>query len=111
MREQRLDPTVDVESRKRLVLIYYDESIFNTNEGQKWAWGSGDEPIIQLKTKSGGIMVSNFIERHDDFLKIPKFQAQHAGLPRTARVLLEYGAKNLMDGYSYTGTVSASSGM
>ena len=42
-------------------------------------------------------MVSDFIEQHDSFLRIPEFQAQHAGLPNTARVRLEYGAEK--EGY------------
>jgi hypothetical protein len=32
--------------RKNLVLIFHDESIFNTNEGQTWIWGTGDQPYI-----------------------------------------------------------------
>ena len=91
--ERALTPPIDAESRKRLVLIYHDESIFNTNEGQKWAWATGDESIIQPKTKGAGIMVSDFVEQHDGFLRIPEFQAQHAGLPSTARIRLEYGAE------------------
>ena len=30
-----------------------------------WAWATGEEPIIQPKTKDAGTMVSNFIEQHD----------------------------------------------
>lgn len=95
--ERALTPPIDAESRKRLVLIYHDESIFNTNEGQTWAWATGEEPIIQPKTKGAGIMVSDFIEQHDGFLRLPEFQARHADLPSTARVLLEYGAEK--EGY------------
>ena len=40
--ERALTPTIDTESRKKLVLIDHDKSIFNTNEGQKWAWATGD---------------------------------------------------------------------
>lgn len=47
---------------------YHDESIFNTNEGQKWAWATGDKPIIQPKTKEAGITVSDFIEHGGGFL-------------------------------------------
>ena len=38
-------------------------------------------------------MVSDFIEQRDGYLRIPEFQAQHAGLPSTACKLLEYGAE------------------
>ena len=37
---------------KNLFLIYHDESIFNTNEGQTWMWAGEDAPIIQPKTKA-----------------------------------------------------------
>lgn len=42
-------------------------------------------------------MVSDFIEQHDGYLRLPEFQAEHAGLPSSARVLLEYGAEK--EGY------------
>ena len=49
--ERPTTPPPDAETRKKLVLIYHDESIFNTNEGQQWFWGTGDEPYIQPKQK------------------------------------------------------------
>ena len=81
--ERAATPPPDAEHRKRLVLIYHDESIFNTNEGQKWAWTTG-----------AGIMVSDFIEQHDRCLRLDE---EEAGIPKTARVLLEYGAEK--EGY------------
>ena len=92
--ERVATPPPDAEHRKRLVLIYHDESIFNTNEGQKWAWATGEEPIIQPKTKGAGIMVSDFIEQHDGCLRLDK---EEAGVPKTARVLLEYGEGGLLE--------------
>ena len=56
--------------RKKLVLIYHDESIFNTNEGQVWMWAGEDVPIIQPKTKGSGIMVSDFVAVHSGFLRL-----------------------------------------
>ena len=29
------------EGKKELVVIYHDESIYNSNEGQTWMWGGG----------------------------------------------------------------------
>ena len=52
-------PGPDAESQKQLTLIYHDESIFNTNEGQSWMWATEDTPVIQPKTKGSGIMVSD----------------------------------------------------
>ena len=39
---------------KKLVMIFHDESIFNTNEGQTWMWGTSDKPAILPKTKGSG---------------------------------------------------------
>ena len=81
------------------MLIYHDESIFNTNEGQTWFWGTGDEPYIQPKTKGAGIMVSDFIDQHSGFLRLTDEQhnlacASDANFPKSAR---EYGAER--EGY------------
>ena len=62
--ERPATPPPDAETRKKRVLIYHGESIFNTNEGQTWFWGTGDEPFIQPKTKGAGIMVSDFVDQH-----------------------------------------------
>lgn len=56
-------PPPDVASRKRLVLIYNNQSIFNTNEGQTDIWVTEDTLVIQLKTKGAGVMVSDFIDQ------------------------------------------------
>ena len=89
-------PPPDAEMRKKLVLIYHDESIFNTNEGQVWMWAGEDAPIIQPKTKGSGIMVSDFVDVHSGFLKLSDTEHDLAkttdpDFPKTARVLLEYG--------------------
>ena len=62
--ERAATPPPDTETRKKLVLIYHDESIFNTNEGQTWMWATEDAPILQPKTKGSGIMESDFIDQH-----------------------------------------------
>ena len=38
------------------------------NYGQNWMWGEEDRPAILPKTKGSGIMVSDFVEEHGDFL-------------------------------------------
>lgn len=47
----------DDKEKEELVVIDYDESIFNTNEGQTWMRGEDDRPAIHPKTKGSGIMV------------------------------------------------------
>ena len=95
--ERAATPPPDAESRKTLVLIYHDESIFNTNEGQVWMWATEDAPILQPKTKGSGIMVSDFIEQHSGFLRLTDSELDVARerdpeFLKSARVLLEYGA-------------------
>ena len=95
--ERAATPPPDAETRKRLVLLYHDESIFNTNEGQIWMWAQEDAPILQPKTKDSGIMVSDFVDQHCGYLQLT--DREHAAakatdpdFPKAARVLLEYGA-------------------
>ena len=95
-------PGPDAESQKQLTLIYHDESIFNTNEGQSWMWATEDTPVIQPKTKGSGIMVSDFIEPHNGFLRLTDAElavakAADPDMVQMARVLLEYGAER--EGY------------
>ena len=45
--------------KHELIIIYYDESFFNTNEGQSWMWGTGEEPCLQTKTIGTGIKMSD----------------------------------------------------
>ena len=58
--ERAATPPPDAE---KLVLLYHDKSIFNMNEGQTWMWAMEDAPILQPKTKSSGIMVSDFVDQ------------------------------------------------
>ena len=70
LRSKAATPIPDAESRKTLVLMFHDESIFNTNEGQTWMWAAEGQPIIQSKTRGSGIMVSDFIDEHSGYLKL-----------------------------------------
>ena len=92
----------DDNDKKELVLIYHDESIFNTNEGQTWMWGESERPAILPKTKGSGIMVSDFVEEHGGYLKLSPVELVQAkrtypNIQPAARRLLEYGAER--EGY------------
>ena len=83
---------------KKLVMIYHDESIFNTNEGQTWMWGTDNNPAILPKTKGSGIMVSDFVEEHGGYLRLSEDELDAAAeidpeFPFEARQLLQYGAE------------------
>ena len=92
--ERTATPPSDAETRKTLVQIYHDESIFNTNEGQTWMWATENTPVIQPKTKGAGVMVSDFIDQHQGFLCIT--EEEHAitshdhNFPIMARVMSQY---------------------
>ena len=88
----------DDDDKKTLVLIYHDESIYNTNEGQPWMWGEEDHPALLLKTKGSGVMVSDFVDQHTGYLTLTPEQHDAAktkfpSIPSLARVLFEYGAE------------------
>ena len=90
------------EEKKELVLIFRDESIFNTNEGQTWMWGESERPAILPKTKGSGIMVSDFVEEYGGYLKLSPEELDHAkskypNIEPAAQRLLEYGAEK--EGY------------
>ena len=91
--ERAAMPPPNAKFLKQLILINHDERIFNTNEGQKWAWATGDQPIIQPKIIGASIMVSDFIKQRGGILRLTETEAIRAGasFPKTAHVLLEYG--------------------
>ena len=58
---------------------------------------TGEDSIIQPKTKGTGIMISDFVDQHSGFLRLTSSEAELAkardpSFPVTARVTLEYGA-------------------
>ena len=94
---------LEVDSKKKeLVLIFHDESIFNTNEGQTWMWGESERPAILPKTKGSRIMVSDFVEEHGGYLKLSpaelvQAKRKYPNIQPAAQHLLEYGAER--EGY------------
>ena len=84
---------------RKLVLIYHNESCFHSNEDQGWQWAEEGRLMIKPKGKGRGLMVSDFIDEHDDFLALTPDEA--AKLPHLsrhkARKILKYGAEQ--EGY------------
>ena len=86
------------EGKKELVVLYHDESIYNSNEGQTWMWGEEERPALLPKTKGSGLMISDFVDEHDGFLSLSRQQHQMAkavnpNMPQQARVVFEYGSE------------------
>ena len=90
------------ESKKKLVLIYHDESTFHSNDGQGWLWAEEGKQPIRPKGQGRGLMVSNFIDEHSGYLALSDQEyedgrANHSGLWKSARFLLKYGSSS--EGY------------
>ena len=84
---------VEDDEKKKLVVLYHDESIYNTNEGQTWMWAEEDHHALLPKTKGSGIMVADFVDEYDGYLALtPDEQAKHPTVAKSARALFEYGA-------------------
>ena len=89
-------------SKKQLVMIYHDESIFHSNEDQGWAWAEKWGQQIKPKGQGRGIMVSDFIEEYDGYLRLDNAEYETAkctnpNVKKEARFLLKYGADS--EGY------------
>ena len=83
-------------SRKRLVLIYHDESTFHSNDDQGWVWAEKWSQQIKPKGQGRGLMVSDFIEEHNGYLKLTdteyeEARSHHPNLWKEARYILKYG--------------------
>ena len=90
------------EARRKLVLLYHDESSFHANEGPSWQWAEEGKLAIRPKSIGRGIMVSDFITEHDGFLALTDEEhecakAKYPAIPQSARVLFKYGAQS--EGY------------
>ena len=83
-------------TKRKLVLIYHDESTFHSNDGESWVWAEAGKQPIHPKGQGRGIMVSDFIDEHNGFLKLSDEQfeeasKEHPGLLKEARSLLKFG--------------------
>ena len=92
-------PDVDASTNERClktVVLFHDESTFMANEDQPKQWGMKGEKIMKPKSKGEGIMVSDFIDKHNGFLALSddEHEAAKASKPhirKNAREFLEYG--------------------
>ena len=81
---------------ERTVVFFHDESVFTANEDQKLQWGSADIHVIWPKGKGVGIMVSDFIDGHNGYLRLTDELEcgkvnYGANFQKEAHLLLEYG--------------------
>ena len=79
------------DEENRLVVLYHDESIYNTNKGQSWMWAEEEYPALLTKTKGSGIMVAEFINEHNGYLKLtPEEYSANLSLFKRTRVFLKH---------------------
>ena len=89
-----VDPPT-IERRSKTVFHFHDESTFMSNEDQPTQWGMKGEKMMKPKSKGAGIMVSDFIDKHNVFLALSddEYQAAKQSNPQIrpyAREFLEY---------------------
>ena len=58
------------EQISKTVVIFRDESTFQANDGQTFYWATKDMPLLRPKGRGAGIMVSDFIEEHNGYLRL-----------------------------------------
>ena len=84
------------EQISKTVVIFHDESTFQANDGQTSFWGTKDMHLLRPKGRGAGIMVSDFIEDHNGYLRLTDEEfarglQKYPYLKRQARSFLEYG--------------------
>ena len=55
------DPELLGPNEKPLILITYDESTFDSNDGRHHLWGHNGNTILRKKSRGQGIMISDFL--------------------------------------------------
>lgn len=81
---------------KKTIVLFHDESTFKANEGQTYYWGTKDMHFMRPKGSGAGIMVSDFIDEYNGYLRLTAEEHTEGlkkipNLKRQARAFLEYG--------------------
>ena len=59
-------------------MLYHDESTFHSNDGQGWIWAEVGKQLIRPKGQGRGIMVSDFIDEHNGYLRLSDEEYEQA---------------------------------
>jgi len=86
----------------KTILIFHDESTFQANDEESWMWGEHGQCVLKPKSRGSGIMVSDFIDEHNGYLRLTDEEFSRSynavdGLKQEARAFLEYGKEH--EGY------------
>ena len=82
--------------QRKMVVFFHNESTVQINEDQPIFWGTKGTHILRPKGRGAGIMVSDFIDKHNGYLTLSQKEYDQAKksdptLWMHARVLLECG--------------------
>ena len=93
---------VSSSDRRKLVLIFHDEVVYHSNDDQKWMWSEKGKQPIRPKSQGRALMVSDFIEEHNGYLRLSDEEfdgakESHPELWKEARRVLKLGAEH--EGY------------
>ena len=92
------EPPPETSDRRKLVLIFHDESTFHSNDDQGWMWAEKGKQPIKPKSQGRRIMVSDFVDEHNGYLRLTdaefdREKNSHPGLWKEARCFLKIGAE------------------
>ena len=98
-----LPPLPSGQPRRKLVLIFHDESTFHSSDDQGWMWGEEGKTIIKPKGQGRGIMVIDFIDEHNGYLPLTNTEFEqgkltYPDLKQEARVKLKLGRNSKVIG-------------
>lgn len=62
----------------KTVVIFHDESTFQSNEDQNLQWGLKGSKMMKSKGRGAGIMVSDFVDEHNGFLALTDEEYEQA---------------------------------
>ena len=87
---------------EKTVVLFHDESTFQSNEDQPTLWGEKGTSVMRPKSNGSGIMVSDFIDERNGYLQLTEEEYEHAKekdpmIRKHARQLLEY--REAREGY------------
>ena len=93
------EPPLEPSDRRKLVLLFHDESTFHSNDNQGWMWAEKGKQLIKPKSQGRGIMVSDFVNKHNGYLCL-EFDGEkysHPVMWKEARYFFKIGAED--EGY------------
>ena len=85
-----------LEHREKTVILFHDESTFQSNEDQSLQWGLKGSKTMKPKSRGAGIMLLDFIDEYSGFLDLTDEEYERAktmnpSAKKYSQAFLEYG--------------------